>query len=307
MLVHLNSVVIDADPGNRQEMATFLAGYGVQVIAQLQTVEQLPAILARADGLQVVVINLDPAPHENLKKIAGLVRMHPTVSFFVLSQVMDPQLLMEAIHSGVREFVQLPIDPAKFAAGMERCAQTHGMGKKARIIHMVPTVGGCGSTTVACNVAASMARASKAVLVDLDLICGAVASSFDLRPRYTIADLMESSEKLDQQMLDNALAIHQNSKLAILARPDLPEDSQRVNAAGFSRLMNVLGRMFDFVVLDSLMSIDPVYAAAVHAADLNVIVMQLNVPSAKNAERYIGALRQWASNQARFALSSIAL
>ena len=292
MLVQLNSVVIDADPGNRQEMASFLASYGVQVIAQLQNVEQLPAILAREEGLQVAVVNLDPAPHDNLKKVGALVRQHPAVSFFVLSQVMDPTLLMEAIHSGVREFVQLPIDASKFSAGIERCAQVHGMGKKARIIHMVPTVGGCGSTSVACNIAASLARTSKAVLVDLDLVRGAVASSFDLRPRYTIADLMESAEKLDNQMLDNALAIHQNSKLAILARPDLPEDTQRVSGPGLVRLTNVLGRMFDYVVLDSLMSIDPLYASAIQTADLNVIVMQLNVPSAKNAERFVGSLRR---------------
>ncbi len=292
MLVQLNSVVIDADPGNRQEMASFLANYGVQVIAQLQNVDQLPAMLAREEGLQVAVVNLDPAPHDNLKKVGALVRQHPTVSFFVLSQVMDPTLLMEAIHSGVREFVQLPIDAGKFSAGIERCAHVHGMGKKARVIHMVPTIGGCGSTSVACNVAASLARTSKAVLVDLDLVRGAVASSFDLRPRYTIADLMESAEKLDNQMLDNALAIHQNSKLAILARPDLPEDTQRVSGPGLVRLTNVLGRMFDYVVLDSLMSVDPLYAAAIGVADLNVIVMQLNVPSAKNAERYIGALRR---------------
>ena len=54
----------------------------------------------------------------------------------------------------------------------------------------------------------------------------------------------------------------------------------------------MVGRMFDHVVIDSMMSIDPVYATAIRAADVNVIVMQLNVPSAKNAERFVGALRR---------------
>jgi Flp pilus assembly CpaE family ATPase len=58
------------------------------------------------------------------------------------------------------------------------------------------------------------------------------------------------------------------------------------------RLHNILGRLFDFAVIDSIMSIDPIYAATIHAADVNVIVMQLNVPSAKNAERFVGALRR---------------
>jgi len=142
-------------------------------------------------------------------------------------------------------------------------------------------------------VAASFAKsAGRTALLDMDLIRGGVASYFNIRPRYTIADVMDSAEKLDQQLLDNALTLHQSSKLAILARPDLPEDTQRVNAPGFARLMGVLGRMFDTVVLDSLMSIDPIYSHSIQQADLNVIVMQLNVPSAKNAERFVGALRR---------------
>jgi pilus assembly protein CpaE len=58
------------------------------------------------------------------------------------------------------------------------------------------------------------------------------------------------------------------------------------------RVFSVLGRLFDYVVVDSLMSIDPIYSTTIGAADLNVIVMQLNVPSCKNAERFVGALRR---------------
>ena len=103
---------------------------------------------------------------------------------------------------------------------------------------------------------------------------------------------MESAEKLDKQLLDNALTMHASSGLAILARPELPEDTQRVSQPGLSRLMTVLGRVFEYVVVDSVMSIDPTYATAITAADVNVLVMQLNVPSAKNSERFVGVLRR---------------
>jgi pilus assembly protein CpaE len=126
----------------------------------------------------------------------------------------------------------------------------------------------------------------------MDLMRGGVAGYFDTRARYTIADIMDAAEKVDKQLLDNALAIHKKSGLALLARPELPEDTQRVNTAGLSRLLNVLNRLFDFVVIDSLMSISPMYASMVQAADINLLVMQLNVPSAKNAERFVGAMRR---------------
>jgi pilus assembly protein CpaE len=237
-------------------------------------------------------VNLDPNASENLKKIGHLPRQFPNISFFAMSQLIDANLLMEAMHLGVKEFIPLPISEDKFSAAIERVAQTYGMGKKARVIHVIPTMGGCGSTTVACNVAASLAQESKTALIDLDLMRGGVAGSFDCRPRYTIADIMASADKVDKQLLDNALAIHRGSNLAILARPELPEDSQRVNQPGLHRLLNILGRMFDNVVIDSMMSIDPIYTTAIQASDLNVIVMQLNVPSAKNAERFVGAMRR---------------
>ena len=95
---------------------------------------------------------------------------------------------------------------------------------------------------------------------------GAVASSFDLNPKYTIADVMSTGETLDKHLVDNALAIHSSSGLCVLARPEQPEDSQRVTRSGFSRLLGVLTRLFDYVVLDSLMSVDPVYEAAIKSA-----------------------------------------
>lgn len=293
MYVQLNAAIIDADATNRQEMANFLSGFGVNVVAQLGGADQLSTLLSRTDSPQLVIINLDPGPADALKRVGHLPRQHPTISFFVMSQTLDPNLLMEAMHLGVREFIPVPVQEQKFAAAIERVASQHGMGKKARVVHVIPTIGGCGSTTVACNVAASLAQGgSKAVLADLDLTRGGAASYFDVRPRYTIADVMASAEKVDKQLLDNALAIHRTSNLAILARPELPEDTQRVNPAGVQRLLNVVGRMYDYVVLDSVMSIDPIYAAALQAADVNVIVMQLNVPSCRNAERFIGAMRR---------------
>src|SRR5437762_3386316 len=154
MNVQLNAVIIDADPVNRQELATFLTSFGVNLAAHM-----------------------------------------------------------------------------------------YGLGKRATIIHLIPTIGGCGSTTVACNVAAALAQRAKTVLLDMDLIRGGVAGYFDARPRYTIADVMDSAEKVDKQLLDNALTMHQASNLAILSRPDLPEDTQRVNQPGLHRLSQALGRV----------------------------------------------------------------
>ena len=299
MYVQMNCVIVDPDANNRQELANFLGRFGIPVVAQMATVDGLSGMLGRSEGPQLVVINLDPNASASLKAVGPLPRQYPAVSFFMMSQMLDANLLMEAMHLGVKEFIPLPMSEEKFAAALERVAQAHGMGKRAKVIHVIPTIGGCGSTTVACNVAASLAKLGKTVLIDLDLLTGGVASYFDTRPRFTIADVMEAAEKLDKTLLDNALAVHPGSSLAILARPDLPEDTLRVSGAGVTRLLGVLNRLFDFVVIDSVMSIDPIYASAIASADVNVLVMQLNVPSAKNAERFVGAMRRMGIESAK--------
>jgi pilus assembly protein CpaE len=300
MYVQMNCAIVDADATNRQELGGFLERFGIHIVAQLPTADPLAGMLGRPEGPQLVLINLDPNAPDTLKRIAHLPRQYPNVSFFLMSQVLDANLLMEAMHLGVREFIPLPMSEQKLTAAIERVASTHGMGKRARIIHVIPTIGGCGSTTVACNVAASLAKTgAKTCLLDLDLVRGGVASYFDCRPRFTIADVMDSAEKVDKQLLDNALFVHQNSTTAVLARPDLPEDTQRVTPSGMGRLLGLLGRLFDYVVIDSVMSIDPVYTTVIQATDINLLVMQLNVPSAKNAERFVGCLRRMGIESAK--------
>lgn len=292
MYIQLNAIIVDADNTNREEMAAFLTNHGINVVGQYGSAEQLPAVLSKPDAPQLAVVNLDPNAAENLKRISQFPKAFANVSFLLMSSTVDPNVLMEAMHLGVKEFIPLPVPEEKFAAAMERIAQMHGTNKSARIIHVIPTMGGCGSTTISCNIAASLAQTNKTVLVDLDLMRGGAASYFDLRPKYTIADVMDTGDKIDRQLLDNALTTHAVSKLAVLARPEMPEDTQRVNLNGMNRLVGILGRTFEYVVVDSLMSISPMYASLLSAADFNVVVMQLNVPSVRNTERFVTALRR---------------
>lgn len=293
MFIQLSVVIVDADAANRTELAQVLAGYGLSVQQQFATMEELAGHLEKRDAPQVAMINLDPNAREVLDALDRLPRQFKDTAFFAMSQVLDPQLLMRSMSLGVREFIPLPMTEEILREALDRVAQVHSSGRRARVVQVVPTIGGCGSTTVACNVAASLAASGhKTCLVDLDLVCGGVSSAFDIRPQYTIADVMESADRVDQQLVENALVRHEKSGLHVLARPELMEETQRVTQAGLQKLLGLLGRMFDYVVLDATMSVDPIYSTATAASDLNVVVMQLNVPSAKNAERFVATLRR---------------
>src|SRR5438445_11338840 len=100
MLVQLNSVIVDGDAEYRGEMATFLGGYGVNVVAQVGDTDQLAGQLGRANGPHLVVVNLDPHPAQALRKLAHLPRQYPQISFFVMSQTVDASVLMQVMQVG---------------------------------------------------------------------------------------------------------------------------------------------------------------------------------------------------------------
>ncbi|MEA2736387.1 MAG: pilus assembly protein CpaE, partial [Humisphaera sp.] len=291
----MNCVIIDPDPANRQELTAFLQSHGIASVSAVARIDALDAALRPAAGAQpigLVIVHIDPNPHDAINQLAPIIRQHPQVNFFVMSETLEAGLVLDAMHAGVKEFVTLPVNQQKFRAAIERVAQLQGLDKRAKVLHFIPSMGGCGSTTIACNVAASLARNAKTVLIDLDLVRGAVGNAFDVRPRYSIADLMDPTTELDGALLDNALAVHRSSGLAILARPELPEDAQRITKQGVQRLLTVVSRLFDYVLIDSQMSADAVYQPGLQGADMNILVMQLNVPSARNTERFMGTMRR---------------
>lgn len=293
IFAQLNCVIVDADPTNRQELASFLADHGAVITAMLPTLDALPSLLRQPEPLHLILVNLDPNASQCMQDLGPLIGEFPATNFFVMSQKVDADLLMEVIHLGAKEFIPLPMRPDRLLASIERIAlASAGTQKQAKIIQIIPAAGGCGATSVACNVAATLARGGKTVLIDMDLITGAVATNFNLNPRYTIADVMISGGTLDRHLVENAMTVDPHTGLHVLARPEHQEDSQRVTRGGLTRLLGVLTRQFEYIVIDSRMNVDPVYLAATEAADTNVLVMELNVPAARNAERFIGTLKR---------------
>ena len=296
MRAAFTAILVDADPSNREDVASVLAGAGVGIAAQLHDVDQLAAVLGRGGAAAgVIVVNLGPQPRETLRRLNEIIRKNPSASVVVMGRAQSSELVIDAMDAGVKAFVPLPLDRARLVSAVDRLIGDAGdTSRRARIIQFVPTIGGCGATTIACGVAAALAMIGKTLIIDLDLVRGAVANGLDVRPRQSVADVTGggSGLPLDKATLDAAVAVHRDSGLAVLARPEAPEDAQRVTREGIEQVFATACAVYDYLVIDASMSFDPVHAAATRAADVNVPVMQLSVPSAKNAERYLQALRR---------------
>ena len=291
MSAAFSAILVDADPANRDDVAQVLASSGVAFAAQLDHVDQLSTALTRSTS-RLVIVNLEPEPRETVRRLGSIIRKFPAASFIALASGPSVELVIDVMDVGVRAFIPLPLDRARLIGAIDRLVVGAGASRRAKVIQFVPTIGGCGATTIGCGVAAALAKLGKTLIIDLDLVRGAVANGFDVRPRQSIADVAGGASQLDEAKLAAAVAVHRELGLAVLARPEAPEDAQRVTREGLEHLLAVAGAAYEFVVIDSALSLDPVHAAATRAADVNVPVMQLSVPSAKNTERYLHALRR---------------
>lgn len=291
MIVQFPSVVVDAHPANLEEMTEFLTRLGVEVIAQHGRLDDVKLGQPGQRAPQLLVVNLDPNPHTTLAQLADIMHQAPELEVWAMSESTDSQLLMEAMHLGIREFISLPAQAERLQRAVDKFSRSRRSSlQPAKLIVFVPAAGGCGTTTAASNVAVSLAKKGRTALIDLDMSGGIIAEAMDLRPRFSIADL--ASGQVDANLIANALTLHEPSGLMVLARPEMPEDAQRVTAGAVSRLLATMAEMFDYIVVDSTLSMDPICSVALKAADEIVLVMQLSVPCVRNAARYIQALRR---------------
>jgi pilus assembly protein CpaE len=143
--------------------------------------------------------------------------------------------------------------------------------------------GGCGKTTLATNMAATLAaRGSREVcLVDLDLAFGDVAIALQLFPAHTIADAAPLGDNLDFGALRALLTPH-SPGLDTLVAPVEPGSGESIPASLVSRILEVLRDHYDYVIVDTPPAFDDHVLSAFDLSDLVALIATLDIPALKN-------------------------
>lgn len=277
---------------------------GVQIVAEVdelalveQAVGQFPA--------EILLVHLDPVPDMTLPVAAKIAAANPDLAVFVLSESTDPQHILTAMRSGVREFLTKPIDHELMAAAIGKVvAQSGSSVEVGRLISVLGTIGGAGASMLATNLAAELnqlAKSKPVVVVDLDFRFGQLATMLDVQADYTIADLCATPEQLDASVIDRVMVKHP-SGLHLLARPNLFAQADQITAAHCASVLSSLQQIYEYVVVDGPIRFDPGGLAVLDLADINLFVMQLLVTSVRNVHRMFTDLQEGGYNLDRFRL-----
>ncbi len=163
---------------------------------------------------------------------------------------------------------------------------------ESRTIAVFAPKGGVGATTLAINIAGTLARLGRpVVLVDLDLQLGAVPVSLNVRPERSLAEICREVDKARGAPLQTGLDRHA-SGLSFLAQGDRIEEIAEVTSDRLPRLFEALGRTYPYVVLDGMRDFGDHAVTAMDLAHMVLLVVTQDVPAVRAAGRALRLFRR---------------
>ncbi|HUW81968.1 MAG TPA: AAA family ATPase [Phycisphaerae bacterium] len=291
-------IVFNADEDYGKTLrGELLAVDGLKILAEIDEPSLLPQAMGQFNA-DVVLVNLDPAPEPIMGLVRQVTSARAGLPVFVVSSSSDGDLVLAAMRAGVKEFLPKPIDRQQLTEALDRVAQQQPANDaQGRLISVMGSAGGVGATTVATNLAVELAdvAGSEVAVVDLDFRLGQVATFFDVQANFTIADLCETHEQLDQQIISKAMVKHE-SGVHVLARPHHFAQAEQISAAHAAGMLAALQELYSYVVVDGPHRFDAGAQVVFDMADVNLLVMQLLVTSVRNSDRILAELAQHGYN-----------
>ena len=154
--------------------------------------------------------------------------------------------------------------------------------KHGKVIAMFSPKSGSGKSILAANLAAGFTKvaASKTLLIDLDLQFGDLGFMLPLKPKHTIADLVEKTTDKCQDLQD--FVIPHPLGFSVLPAPKKPEQSELVTSAHLKNLLQTARVQYDYIILDTHSLFQDLTINALDQADLVLLVMVPNLNHLKN-------------------------
>lgn len=178
----------------------------------------------------------------------------PGCAVALLVPKLDLELAKSAMQSGVRQVISEDnlstlVDQIVQAALFEQ-GRAIEAGGEPRVISIYSGRGGAGRTTIAVNLATSLAVSGRRVaLVDLNLILGDATLLLNINAKDTIAELAQEKNSFTIEDI-KGYSMQHSSGLHILCAPASPEFSEYITARQIEMLLTTMRPYYDFIIVD---------------------------------------------------------
>ncbi|MFO0888954.1 MAG: AAA family ATPase [Isosphaeraceae bacterium] len=245
------------------------------------------------------LVNLDADPAGGIELIATLCLANPEAVVLPASATADGTLILKAIRAGAREFLALPADAGELNETIGRLFRGRENAPVSALdgpqtIAVTGAAGGVGTTSLAVNLATSLAasREAETILIDFDLMFGSVDACLDIIPDHTLYDVLQNLDRLDLTLLKRSMTRH-GSGLYVLPHPVALEDAAKVDPESLRRLLGVLKASFPTLVIDTSKGLQTSDFVAFEMADAILVVVVLDLNCLRNTARLLNLFRQF--------------
>ena len=245
---------------------------------------------ATLSRVSVLVAEIDATRRDHLLALQSLVARGAGRPIVVLVDACTDAVQRWFFQIGVRDLLRRPAAGADILAACRRllAGRLDPPSDYAEVTSFLPAAGGVGNTTLAIEAAMQILGAhpdtNSVALVDLDLHSDACADFLDLEPRLDFAEIGDSGERLDPQLLE-AMTTRHASGLALVAAPSVAGQLRELQGAAVLRLLDVVAAAFQHVVIDLPRMWHPWTDGILVGSDRTFIVTDMTVPGLRFARR----------------------
>lgn len=232
-----------------------------------------------------------------LSKVSQLSEVcEPGVRVVVIGDQSEIGLYRNLIHSGIADYIVKPltVDLVRRAADLAMGNASEPAARKlGKIIAVMGTRGGVGTTTIAVNLAWHLANrvGRRVALIDLDLQASDTSLMLNLRASNSLREALDNPYRVDSLYLERVMLRH-GEKLFVLTSEEPLSDELSFAPEGIEKLVSVLQSDFHYVVLDIPRAHTAVNTRAAELATLRVIVADETLRSLREVVRTRELFRQ---------------
>lgn len=262
--------------------------------------------MVSSGDVRMLLIGPSFSDDASMEQIRMMHNQDPSLVLMLVANEVTADVLRNAMRSGVSDVIEAPLDEPKIEAAIEQFAHDVLRRQSAapapttpsaprdqgRIVTVTSAKGGSGKTVLATNLALVLNRLpdTKVVLVDADLQFGDVCLVLQLEPRFTMVNAAHELHQLDGELLDSLLTEHP-SGLKVLAAPLEPAFADDITTAGLMQMLDVLKENYDYVIVDTAAMLDELILSLIEKSDDIMMLVDMDLPSVKNAKLALETLR----------------
>lgn len=250
-----------------------------------QHISDIPVCL-EANNTAAVLVDIDPNPAELLKDLTPVVARFPDKRFLILCSSLQNHLILQAMRIGARHFLHKDNIRSELITAIESLIprDANQTTQQGDVISVLSASGGCGATTLAVNLASEIGlrSSSPALLIDLDISYGAIATYLGIKSQYGIADVLARQGQIDQQLIVSS-AYRYSDNLDVLVSPVSvnPSQPQPLQLQCLAESIEACKQSYRYIVIDAPHLPIDVAAPLALMSHITLIIFQLVVKDIK--------------------------